>query len=276
MPAGLPYPPGVDDPDLDEWTWDKFVEVSQQLTDADNGKYGFGWAANWSGDREIWEYCYLAQAGDRVTNEDGTAVGFDNEAGLTAFNFMNDMANTYKVVPDNGMNAKFQDMFINGDIAMAGFDVYGVIGLVKDHPELNIGITPYPQGPGTDLLDGRGMHANVGYLYLSGKSKNPEMAFELMKFMNEKEQVEDYINAVGLFGCRKDYEMKIDPPEAEELGVQILEIANKYGFANLIDPKQIEIREVFTAEVENMILQVKTPEEAWKDAVDKINSALSE
>ena len=33
--AGVAYPPNVDDPNLSEWTWDKYVEVAQELTDPD-------------------------------------------------------------------------------------------------------------------------------------------------------------------------------------------------------------------------------------------------
>ncbi len=274
--AGVPYPPSVDDPNLSEWTWDKFVEVSQQLTDASKDQWGFAWAANWAGDSEVWMYCYQMQAGNHIANDTLTGVGFDNPNGLKAFEYVNDLANTYKVIPDGGMNPKFQDYFYTGKAAMAPFDVYQVIGIVNDYPDLNIGITPYPQGPGTDLLDGRGMHANVGFLYMSEKSKHPEMAFELMKFLNEKQNVEDYINAVGLFGTRKDYEMKIENPEAQQLAVEILEAANRYGFAHQISPKMIEVRSLYVAEVQNMLQGVKTPEQAWKDAVSSMNAMLQE
>ncbi|MEA3477935.1 MAG: extracellular solute-binding protein, partial [Bacteroidota bacterium] len=273
--AGVAYPPNVNDPNLSEWTWDKFVEVAEELTDPDKDQWGYAWAANWAGDAEVWEYCYVKQGGNDIVNEDGTAVGFDNPDGLKSFEYMNDFV-TNNIVPDGGMNPKFQDYFLTGKAAMAPFDVYQVIGIINNNPELNIGITPYPQGPGTDLLDGRGMHANVGFLYLSEVSENPEMAFELMKFLTEKENVEDYINAVGLFGARNDYEMKIENPEAQEIAREILEAANRYGFAYPIDPKQIEVRTIFVAEVQNMIEGTKSPEEAWQDAVSKMNEALKE
>lgn len=274
--AGVAYPPAVDSPDLSGWTWDKFVETGKALTDSAAGKWGFAWAANWPGDSEVMLYPYIKQAGNNVTSADGKSVGFDNPAGLKAFEFMNDLANSYGFVPDGGMNGSFQDLFINGTAAMAPFDVYQVVGLVNDHPELNIGITPYPQGPGTDLLDGRGMHANVGFLYQAAKSKSPECAFALIKFLTTKENSEAYINAVGLFGARKDYEMAIENPKGQELAVQILDAANKYGFAYDIGPKQIDIRSIFVAEIQNMLTKTKTPEEAWKSAVEQMNAALAQ
>jgi len=274
--ANLPYPPGPDDPNLSEWTWDKFAEVTQQLTDPATGQWGYAWAANWAGDSEVWMYCYQMQAGNWIAKDDFSGVGFDNENGLKAFQYVNDLVNTYKVVPDGGMNPKFQDLFLTGKAAIAPFDVYQATAIINDHPELNIGITPYPQGPGTELLDGRGMHANVGFLYLASKSKHPEMAWELMKFMTQKAQAEEYINSVGLFGTRQDYEMKLSNPEAHEIGQQVYSAAKKFGFPHQIHPKMIEIRALYVAEVQNMVQGIKTPEEAWRDSVTSMNAILSQ
>jgi len=272
--GGIEYPAPMDDPKFSEWTWDKFVEVAQKLTIPEKDQWGYAWAANWAGDAEVWMYCYIWQAGAEIINEEGTGVGFDNKAGLTAFKFMNDLVNTYRVVPDGGMNPKFHDYFYTGHAAIAPFDCYQVTAMVKDYPELNIGITPYAQGPGRNLLDGRGMHANVGFWLMSNRCDYKDIAYKLMKFLTSKEYCEEYINAAGLFGCRKDYEMKIDNPKAQELGKIILAAAERYGHAYPINPHQIEVNPVFYAEVQNMVQQLKTPEQAWKDAVNRINEIL--
>lgn len=272
---GLPYPPEVGSDALEEWNWESFVSVAQELTDAEAGIWGYAWGANFPGDSEVYLYNYVRQAGAAISTPDGDEIAFDNPQGLEAFEFMNDMATTHGIVPDGGMNPQFQDVFLSGNAAMAPFDVYQVIGMVNDNPELDIGVTPYPQGPGTGELDGRAMHANVGFLFQAASSENPDLAFELIKFLSTKEATEAYINATGLFGARTDYEMALPDPEAQELAEQILEAAEAYGFGYPIGPRQIDIREIFVAEAQSMLTGQKTPEEAWRAAADQMTEALS-
>lgn len=274
--AGVAYPPSVNDANLSEWTWDKFIEVCTKLTDPANNKWGYAWAANYTGDTEVMVWPHLVQAGATILDpNDPTKTGLDSPAGLVGYNFINDLVNKYNIAPDKGMNPKFQDMFYTGNAAICPFDCHGIKPILEQHPELRIGVTTMPKGPGTNL-DGRGMHANVGFLFLSEKSQNKEMAWELIKFLASKENVETYINDVGLFGCRKDYEMKIEDPVAQDLLDQVLTMSTKYGYAYDINPKLIELRDIATAEIQNMITKSKTPEQALKDTVDHLNSILSQ
>jgi multiple sugar transport system substrate-binding protein len=269
--AGVPYPPAMDSPDFKNWTYDAFVDAAKKLTNASKDQWGFAWSANAALAPEVWTYCYMWQQGVDVINKEGNGAGFDNDKGLAGFKFMNDMVNTYKFIAEQGLSRNFQDYFYSGKAAMCPFDCYQAVALVKDHPELNVGAVPWPQGPGTELLDGRGQHANVGYMLMSQNCKNKDVAFKLIKFITAKENAEAYINAVGLFGCRKDYEMKIDDPKALELFKIHYDSAFKYGHPFQLNAKFYDAVPVFTSEIQAMLQGQKSPDQGWKDAVTAVN-----
>lgn len=271
--AGLSYPPGVNDPNLSSWTWANFLQDAQKLTNASTSQVGFAWAGNWTGCPECLTYNFVKEAGDNILNDAGTAVAFDNPAGLQAFQFMNSLV-TSKVVPAGGMDPKFQDNFLNGQAAMAPFDVYDVLNIAENHPNLNVGVAPWPQGPGTQLLGGRGMHANVGFLLMAAQSKNKDLDWDLIKFLTSKANSEAYLNATGLFGCRNDSALQLPNATGQQLTTQVLAMTTKYGYGYAPNPKNIDIATIFTAEVQNMLQGNKTPEQAWKDAVSEMNAKL--
>lgn len=272
--AGIEYPPAIGDPEFENWTYDKFIEVAQKLTDPAKDQWGFAWSANAELGPEVWTYAYMYQQGVDPINETGDGAGFDNEAGLAAFKFMNDMANTYKIVPEQGLSRNFQDYFYAGKAAMAPFDCYQAVGLAQNYPELNVGAVAWPQGPATDFLGGRGHHANVGYWLVSENCENKDVAFELIKHITSKENSEAYVNAVGLYGNRKDYEMDIEHELAAELFEEHYKSALEYGNPFVLNAKFYDVVPVFTAEIQFMLLGEKTPEQAWQDAVDAVNGVF--
>ena len=272
--AGIEYPPAMDDPEFKNWNYDKFVDVCQKLTDSSKDQWGFACSANAELAPEVWTYCYMWQQGVDVINEAGNGAGFDNEAGLAGFKFMNDMVNTYKFVPEQGLSRNFQEYFYTGKAAICPFDCYQAVALAQDYPELNVGAVAWPQGLGIDLLDGRGHHANVGYWLMSENCKNKDVAFELIKSLTAKENAEAYVNAVGLYGCRKDYEMDIENEKAAELFAIHYEDALKYGHPFTLNAKFYDVMPLFTSEIQFMLQGEKTPEQAWQDAVDAVNGVF--
>ena len=64
--AGVPYP------EAEGWTWEKYVETAEKLTDADKGIYG-----SFLGDDPALEYVLASQSGISAYKEDGTA-NFDD------------------------------------------------------------------------------------------------------------------------------------------------------------------------------------------------------
>lgn len=269
--AGIPYPPSSkDDPNFADWTWEKFVEVAQALTDPEKDQWGYAWSVNWRDNNFI--YPFLWQAGADILDVEKNTNAFNNEAGLAAFKFMYDLVYTYKVVPDWGLNPKFQQVFYEGRAAMCPVESYSIPILRNDYPELNVGAALGPQGPGKDFYDGRGTFGNSGYWVISEASKNKEAAFKLIQFINRKENVDYMMGVVNLFGCRKDFK----PPLEKEPLLQIFFEGIPWQVPYPLHPKLRQVHSLIRAEIQSMILNEKTPDQALKDAAAEVDALLAD
>ncbi len=270
--AGIEYPPSsVDDPNFADWTWEKFVEVAQALTDPEKDQWGYAWSVNWRDNNFI--YPILWQAGADILDVENNTNAFDNEAGLAAFQFMYDLVHTYQVVPDFGLNPKFQQVFYEGRAAMCPVESYSIPILRGDYPEINAGAALAPQGPGTDFYDGRGTFGNSGYWVIAEASENKEAAFKLIQFINQKDNSQYLVgDVVKLFGCRLDFE----PLTEEEPLLEIFFQGVPWQVPYPLHPKLRQAHSLIRAEVQALILNEKTPDQAVKDAAAEIDAILAE
>jgi multiple sugar transport system substrate-binding protein len=269
--AGIEYPPSSqDDPKFAEWTWDKFVEVAKKLTNPEKDQWGFAWSVNWRDNNFI--YPFLWQAGANILDVEKNTNAFNNEAGLAAFQFMYDLVHTHQVVPDWGLNPKFQQVFYEGRAAMSPVESYSIPILRNDYPELNVGVALAPQGPGKDFYDGRGTFGNSGFWVVAEASKHKDAAFKLIQFINRKENVDYMMNVVKLFGCRKDFE----PPIKEEPLLEVFFKGIPYQVPYPLHPKLRQVHSLIRSEIQAMILDEKTPEQALKDAAAEVDALLAE
>jgi len=273
--AGVPYPPesyDPEDPDVQAWTHEKFIEVAQKLTIPSEGQYGWAYSPVTEGQAGPYFIPWFNHFGATFINEDGTAVGFDNDSGLATFEFFNEVAKL-GIMPENGLAATPREYFYSGKAAMCNLDIFMV-------PEAtakleNVGATVYPSGPDKTMNYGRTHHGNVGFLLMAEACEHKELAWELMKSMASKENVEAYLNFAGIFGTRKDYELEYSgDPRAEELLLFHSEAWKYYAQPFQTHPKFQACVAILVAEVGNMLLGSKTPEQAWKDSVDLCNKEL--
>ncbi len=269
--AGIEYPPSsTDDPNFAAWTWEKFVEVAQALTNPEKDQWGYAWGVNWRDNNFI--YPILWQGGADILDVEANTNAFDNEAGLAAFQFMYDLVHTYQVVPDWGLNPQFRQVFYEGRAAMCPVESYSIAPLRSDYPELNVGAALAPQGPGTDFYEGRGTFGNSGYWVVAEACKNKEAALKLIQFMNQKENMDYMMGVVSLFGCRQDFV----PPLEEEPLLQIFFEGIPYQVPYPLHPRLRQAHSLIRAEIQAMILNEKTPEQAVKDAAAEIDAILAD
>jgi multiple sugar transport system substrate-binding protein len=82
------------DPDRPPTTWEEVMDMGQKLTKRDaNGKIvraGWGWEARSLSSHFYYWGTLLPQKGVDFLNEDGTANGFSNDAGMAAFQYLYD------------------------------------------------------------------------------------------------------------------------------------------------------------------------------------------
>jgi len=267
--AGLPYPPSSpEDPGFKDWTWDKFVEVAQKLTDPAKDQWGFAWSAAFRDNN--YTYPYLWQAGADILDVKANKNAFGNEKGLKAFQFMYDLVHTYKVVPAEGMDPKFQQWFFEGKAAMSPVESYSIATLRKEYPDLNVGVALMPQGPGTDFFDGRGTFGNLGFMVISEASKHKDVAMKFVEWISTKENNQRMMDVVKLFGARKDFV----PPEDPLFAVFMTGRPWLVGYP--LHPKLRQVHSLIYPEVQAMILGQKTPEQALNDAATNVDKVLQE
>jgi multiple sugar transport system substrate-binding protein len=171
---GVAYP-------KDGWTWDDLLKTAQELTkDVDgDGKsdiWGIQLTANWT---TGFEY-YVAAAGGRLINEDGTKyVGYmDSPETISAVQWLADLYNKYKVAPPPadltgwaGNNPEFE----NGKAAMRLFGRWPQSGL-KTNPNVDLALVGVPAGK---------VRANVlfwGGFGIYAKTANPDAAWRFLRF----------------------------------------------------------------------------------------------
>jgi multiple sugar transport system substrate-binding protein len=267
--AGLAYPPSSpDDPGFAEWTWEKFAEVAQKLTDPAKDQWGFAWSAAFRDPNYV--YPFLWQAGADILDVAANKNAFGNEKGLAGFQMMYDLVHTYKVVPADGMDPKFQQWFFDGKAAMCPVESYSVATLRSDYPDLNVGAALAPQGPGKDFFDGRGTFGNAGFMVIAEASQNKEAAVKFVQFISSKEMNQQMMDVVKLFGARNDFVPPDDPL------FQVFMTGKPYLVGYPLHPKLRQVHSLITPEVQAMILDQKTPEQALNDAAAAVDALLAE
>ncbi len=176
--AGIPYPTAED------WTWEKYMELAQQLTDPDKGIYG-----SYIGDDPAVFYMGATQRGISGYKEDGSA-NFDDPAFKESLEWMNEMGNELKVQPSSLDQASgthpYNEFLVNGNIAMwvNGGWVASTLADQEKYPrdwEAGILPMPYPEGETPSTLSINSCYA------IPSTSSNKEAAFEAIKVLCENQ-----------------------------------------------------------------------------------------
>ena len=169
--AGVAYPTA-------DWTWDDLRTASKSLTLDKNGdgsvdQWGF-WAEAY--DQEpFWGSVVWSYGGDIVDVADGKTL-IDSEAAQSAFGFIRAMWLDDKSMPTQSQLAQY-----GYDGFLAGVSAMGVSGhwSVPDYAAagLSFDVAPMPKGP-----TGRATGVNSAGFVVSSATKNPEAAWEFVKF----------------------------------------------------------------------------------------------
>lgn len=159
------------------WTWDKWIEAAKKLTIDENND---GIPEIWGTYVPTWGegglYPIIWSAGGEVLSKDKkTCTIYSNPKSLEGLKFMYDLRYKYKVCPSEAFMQGLADPFMTGTFATT----LGISSFIVGYRKLPFrwGIAPIPSGPA-----GRFMAANQLSLAIYSKSKNPEAAWEFIKF----------------------------------------------------------------------------------------------
>lgn len=260
------------DPEKPPVTWEELVDYAKKLTKDKPGggkQYGLGLAA---GEKNCatfeWFWPWIISVDGNKSNlftPEGKA-GWGNEAGQKTFQFAYDLFNTYKVIPQDALAwdcvAVWEHM-VAGDIAMAITGGYArdiIVGALGD--DAGYGHSPYPAG-------GRSVNiANSWGMSISKFSKNPDLAWELMKEHLSPEGAKLEAEAEGAVPIRKSVLKEVTDP----ITLFYAETVGKYGIPTPPSKYHVKAQDVSFAAVQAAILGQKPPADAAKDSAEEFNN----
>jgi multiple sugar transport system substrate-binding protein len=165
-----------------QWTWEKFAEVSEQITNNVNGAKGFGansWWANWG--------YFVNSGGGSFFNEDKTACALNSPESIAGLEFYQGMYNKGLGVPfgedaEPPFKAGTVGMFMNGRWATPG---------AREITAFNWDVAPLPTGP----APGNNWQFWGAYV-VNANTANPEAAWKLVQELTSVE-VQSEISSLG-------------------------------------------------------------------------------
>ena len=264
--AGLELPPN-------DWTWEDFVSYAKAMTNPDAGEYGFcimGSAEDPGTDYQF--YPFLFQAGGTMIGEDGLSA-FNSPEGAEALQFMVDLIHTEKVVPPGTTSATANACIdlLAADKAAMWTNANLWLGIIRNtYPDVKITIAPMPTHTTTGALIG-----GTGF-GISPKSKNPEAAFEFIKFMVSEESMRAWTSAFYFtppnVSILEDPEFLNDPEQAATAYAMLNQ--KMYPLAHYPDSSNLE--SVLRSYIQAAYLQEQTPEEALAGAAAEWDVTLQD
>lgn len=176
-------------------TWDELIKIAKATTK--NGTYGLG---IFTGDD--YQSCqiitgFMKAAGGKMLDKDKKLV-LDSPENLKALEYMNNLANVYKVVPPSAVNWGHDDPANAvglGKVAMAitwgGFGTLLEGMFPKDYQ--NIGFVKQPDGPGGNS----GSWSGTGGFFMFKNAKHPEEAKKFIEYMSKAELSKEWATISG-------------------------------------------------------------------------------
>lgn len=176
--AGVEYP-------KQGWTWDDLLEKSKKLTtiSPDGGQNNYGIVMSQNIQSSVFNFLY--QNGGSVYSADGKTVTIDSPENLETLQFMTDIMFKYKVSPDGVEQTELgaAAMFTSGLAAMIP-DGSWMANYYCDILGDDVDVAWMPaKKKSTCILNGIAYSA-------SANTKNPDAAWEFLKFLATKEAAE--------------------------------------------------------------------------------------
>ena len=165
-----------------EWTWEKFAEVAEQITNNVDGAKGFGansWWANWG--------YFVNSGGGSFYNADKTACALNSPESIAGLEFYQGLYNAGYGVPfgedaEPPYKAGTVGMFMNGRWATPG---------AREITAFNWDVAPLPTGP----APGKNWQFWGAYV-VNANTANPEAAWKLVQELTSVE-VQSEISSLG-------------------------------------------------------------------------------
>ena len=253
-------------------TWEELAEAAERMT-VRRGPVidlaGMNLPVSWQIFVE-----FLWENGGQIFDEEGKRSLLDSPEAVEALRFYADLYNRHRVCPTAGMPVAGGSVpvFASKRAAMEIMNQFGIYNVKKYAPELlpEVGIAPTPR------RKERVVSVYTDWLAMSPQGTHKELAWELMTFLMEPENLAAY-NATLFFipPRRSAVEAAEFMEENPQLG-EFVSLMEEYGRSLPAIPEWFEIRTGLQAAVEAAIYEAKTPEQALGDYSRELDELLAE
>lgn len=266
------------DPDKPPKTWDEFIEYAKKLTVDKNGDGIVDqWGAFYAGGRPEFgmeTYLqYLYAAGGRMYDDNGKCV-VNSEEGVAALQFLADLRNKYKVVPQgvgDYVEGDNWDAIINGICAMTVDEPMILFNTVKQNGGDKVGAAMYPvrdlnhpSWGGIAVLCGFAVNAN---------SKNKEGAYKYVINYGTYQAQKTEIVDEGNIAC---IPAVFDDPDVKKAGiigpyVDVIKASVSKSIAERW-PRYKETEDIMAKAILGAILGQRSAKDALDSAAKQVNA----
>jgi len=261
--AGFNHPPD---------TWEELAQAAQRMTVKRGSVFemaGMNVPVSWQIFVE-----FLWENGGEILSEDGTHSMLDSPEAVEALQFYVDLYRKYQVCPTAGMPVAGGQIpvFASQRAAMEIMNQFGIYNVKKYAPELlpNVGIAPTP------LRKQRVISVYTDWLAMSPQSKHKDLAWELMTFLMEPENLAAYNSTLFFIPPRRSAVKVAGFMQQNPQLQQFVSLMDSYGRSLPAIPEWFEIRTGLQSAISAAIYQTKTPEQALRDYSRELDELLAE
>jgi multiple sugar transport system substrate-binding protein len=260
------------DPKSPPTTWERWLADMKKITNPQAGIYGTAIQGQKGTGGPLYLQNFLLANGTDFYDEKYSKVLMDSKPGIEAFKFFIELHTKYKVIPPAPAEVGYNEcvtLFANGKIGTLMLHGVGRGVIVAKNPAIESKMIAVRMPGKSRASAGRGsLHA------ISSQSKNPEIAWELLKFLNTKEKQLVTWNEAKVFPSR--FDALNDSAVTSDPIAKVIFEESKYGKPGPLTPAWPQTGAKVMEAIQEALLGVKSPEQAIRDAAAEARRHLSE
>ncbi len=262
-------------------TWDELLAAAKALTkdtdgDGKTDQWGF-FLDLLRGEMNLHQIApFIYQSGATFLNEDGTALGFNNPAGIRGIQYITDFMVKDNVAPAIGSYSaeEAQQLFYDGKVAMYAQQCQFGQEVKINAPDLELGAFMMPAGPNPNEAMSRANYGGNGGLSMAAASKEKEAAWTFIKFLTFEENGAIYLHANNMLDASAEVSQRIWA-EDEIMSVAAESVPNSYSTP--VDPRWYsQVDPILKLMIEEILRGAKDVETAVADADAQVKEILAQ
>jgi len=253
-------------------TWEELAQVGERMTKRRGPvttTAGLNLPVSWQIFVE-----FLWENGGRIFSEDGRRSRLNSPEAAEALQFYVDLYHKYRVCPTSGMPqiGGSIPVFASQKAAMEIMNQVGLYNLQRYAPELlpKVGIAPTPK------RKQRVISVYTDWLAMSPQSRHKDLAWELMTFLMEPENLAAYNSTLFFIPPRRSAVRAAKFMQENPQLHQFVSLMEQHGRSLPAIPEWFEIRTGLQSAVSAAVYRTKTPQQALRDYSRELDELLAE